>query len=421
MASAWSSQPFLDAAVFAAITLIGRPVVIGATRSLQRRYFPERYARRKARRHLLDLLNELEGLPGEETLLLETLATALGIERAGLYAREPRAEELRWQSGTHRPNRERLSLERAETGTALVEGYATGLVLTGRTGVVGYLILGGRPDGKPLPMRDRGMLQQTCEQLTLVLENRWLGRTLIDEQLAAHKADEDRILQERVNAVVSHQLKTPLLLGQSMLTDARRSVSNRKRVAKRLDKIAAALARFERNVIQNLDRHRLAEGPFELEVAPTELSPLIERCLDEVRYVLGKRGASTEVHVAPDLQVLADGPRLEIVLDNLIGNALKVLPEGGRLGLAAARIGDRIRLDVSDDGPGIPPARLAGLFGVQPPNPEDPTSTGFGLAICRDYLVAMGGSIELLDNGPGGVTFRLELRGVDSLYPPSPP
>lgn len=414
MVSGTIPQPILDAAVFAAITLVGRPTVLWAAGTLQRRFFPERFVRRKAMRLLDDMLSRHEGLPGDELLLMRILVIALGLDRAGLYGREPGSQRLSWIEGTHPPLRDALSIESVKSGTAIVEGYSTGLVLTGRTSTIGYLILSERAGGGTFTNNERRLLKQTCEQLALVLENQWLGRAVIDEERAACRADQDRILQERVNAVVSHQLKTPLLLSQSMLADARHAVSDRSRVAKRLDKIAAALARFERNVIQNLDRHRLAAGAYELEVAPTPLLPVIERCLEEVRYALGKREASACLEVGADLWVMADAARLEIVFDNLIGNALKVIPEGGKLGLKAERLGDRVIIDVSDDGPGIPPSRLDGLFSVQPPNPEDPTSTGFGLAICQDYLMAMGGSIALLSNGPEGATFRLELRPATS-------
>lgn len=412
MASASIPQPILDAAAFAAITLVGRPIAMWLSAAVSRRFFPAHHARRQAMHRLDGMLNRHEELPGEELSWLETLVAALGLERAGLYAREPQNPQLCWYTGTHLPSRGTLAIERVEGGTALIEGYATGFGLTRHTRIVGYLVLGERLGGRTFTKRERHLIKQTCEQLALMLENRWLGRAVIDEHLAASRADEDRILQERVNAVVSHQLKTPILLSQSMLADARQAVTDRTRVARRLDKIAGALARFERNVIQNLDRHRLSEGPYALEVAPTPLGPVIVRCLDEVRYVLGKREASASLEVEPDLHVLADVARLEIVFDNLIGNALKVIPTGGSLRLRAVRVGETVRIDVSDDGPGIPPERLEGLFGVQPPNPEDPTSTGFGLAICRDYLLAMGGSIALLSNGPGGASFRIALRAA---------
>lgn len=413
MASALSSQSFLDAAVFAATTLVGPPIIRWGSDTLEQRFFPERYVRRKAKLLLHAMLRRHEGLPGDELILMRILVIALGLDRAGLYGREPGSKRLGWIEGTHPPSCDALSIESVKSGTALVEGYTIGLVLTGRTETTGYLVLGGRTGG--FKTAEQRLLLQTCELLALILENQWLGRTVIDEQLAASRADEDRILQERVNAVVSHQLKTPLLLSQSMLADARHALSNRARVAKRLDKIAAALARFERNVVQNLDRHRIAMGPYQLAVTPTSLAPLIGRCLEEVRYALGKREAIARLDVADDLHVLADAARLEIVFDNLIANALKVIPIGGNLTIRADQVGDRICIDVADDGPGIPPSRLEGLFSVQPPNPEDPTSTGFGLAICRDYLLAMGGSIELLANGPEGATFRLVLKSAQSV------
>lgn len=412
------SQPLVDAVLFVALAWLGRPTVLWLSGRLQRRVLPEHYRRRQASRRLRDMLARQEGLPEEQLPLIEALVEALGFEHAGLYTREPGQGRLHWVTGTRPPTHQTLALESVEQGLALVEGYTRGLALAIRDRKVGYLVLAERSPGRALGKAERRLLSQGCEQLAMSLENQWLGRALIDERLATSRADEDREVQERVNAVVSHQLKTPLLLGQSMLSDARQAIADRSRVARRLDKIATALGRFERNVIQNLDRHRIELGPYELEVEPTSLSGLVGRCVDEVRYALGKRGARARVEVPAEARVLANPSRLEIVFDNLIGNALKVLPSGGTLTVTAERVGERVRIDVSNDGPAIPPHRLEGLFGAQVPNPEDPTSTGIGLAICRDYMRAMGGSIDLHANGPEGVTFRLELRGVaGGFYP----
>ncbi|MNL26537.1 Alginate biosynthesis sensor protein KinB [compost metagenome] len=108
--------------------------------------------------------------------------------------------------------------------------------------------------------------------------------------------------------------------------------------------------------------------------------------------------------------MLADSARLEIVFDNLFSNALKVLPTGGALCVVARIEGERAEILVRDTGPGICEARRGALFEQQPPNPADPTSTGVGLSICREYMEAMQGAIALDATGPEGTTFRLTLR-----------
>jgi signal transduction histidine kinase len=359
------------------------------------------------------VLAALEGLPGEETVLLQALVDHLGFEQAGLYRRDPHTQTLDWVVGIPvkaSPNHHSLPLDALESGHALVDGFVAGLPLKGRLNTVGLLVLGRRKEGVRLSEVERQVLAQACGIFALGLENQWLGRAKIDQRLATLKAQEESELQKRLNAVVSHQLKTPLLLGQGMLKDAIDAIDDRERVAKRLDKLITSLTRFERNVMQNFDRNGIALDRYRLDVRPVPLSPLIGRCLDELRYPLKKREAKLQIEVPAHETVLADCARLEIVFDNLFSNALKVLPTGGSLAVLARVEGDRLEIDVRDDGPGIPAERMGALFRVQPPNPSDPTSTGVGLSICREYMEAMQGAIALADNGPGGVTFRLTLR-----------
>lgn len=378
--------------------------------------------RPRQHRRLLSVLATLEGLPGEETVLLQALVDHLGFSQAGLYRCEPNAQTLGWVSGAPEgvpPERRSLPLDALESGLALVDGFVAGLPLKGHRQTVGLLVLGRRKAGVRLSEAERQALSQACGIFALGLENQWLGRTKIDQELAALKAQQESALQARLNAVVSHQLKTPLLLGQGMLKDAIDAIDDRERVAKRLDKLITSLTRFERNVMQNFDRNGIALDRYRLDVRPLPLAPLIGRCLDEVRYPLKKREAVLAIEAPGDLAVLADRARLEIVFDNLLSNALKVLPTGGALSVLARREGDQVEIRVKDSGPGICEARRAGLFEQQPPNPADPTSTGVGLSICREYMGAMKGAIALEATGSEGTTFLLTLRVAPKSAAPS--
>lgn len=363
-------------------------------------------------RRLQAVLATLEGLPGEEAVLLQALVDHLGFEQAGLYRREPQAQTLSWVAGTRveGPERRSLPLDALQSGLALVDGFVAGLPLTGRLQTVGLLVLGRRKAGVRLSEVERQALAQACSVFALGLENQWLGRAKIDQRLATLKAHEESELQKRLNAVVSHQLKTPLLVGQGMLRDAIDAIDDRARVAKRLDKLITSLTRFERNVMQNFDRNGIALDRYRLDVRPVPLAPLIGRCLDELRYPLKKREAKVLVEAPGEIEVLADSARLEIVFDNLLSNALKVLPTGGTLWVLARLEDERVEILVRDTGPGICETRLGALFERQPPNPSDPTSTGVGLSICREYMEAMQGAIALHSSGPEGATFRLTLR-----------
>ncbi|HEY9899237.1 MAG TPA: HAMP domain-containing sensor histidine kinase [Pantanalinema sp.] len=364
-------------------------------------------------RRLQAVLATLEGLPGEEAVLLQALVDHLGFEQAGLYRREPRSQALVWVAGTPAeasPEHRSLPMDAMESGLALVDGFVAGLPLKGRLQTVGLLVLGRRRQGVRLSEVERQTLAQACGVFALGLENQWLGRAKIDQRLATLRAQEESELQKRLSAVVSHQLKTPLLLGQGMLKDAIDAIDDRARVAKRLDKLITSLTRFERNVMQNFDRNGIALDRYRLDVRPVPLAPLIGRCLDELRYPLKKREAELVIEAPGDIEVLADCARLEIVFDNLLSNALKVLPTGGALAVLARVAGEHAEILVRDTGPGICEARRGALFEQQPPNPADPTSTGVGLSICREYMGAMQGAIALDSTGPEGTTFRLTLR-----------
>lgn len=362
---------------------------------------------------LTETLTDLIGLPGQESTILRAMAHALGFEHAGLYRREASGGRWHWVADTFSPKpRSALVLYGSPLtgGMPLLTDYDQIMPLNGRTGLVGMLALKNPNRHHPLTAARRRALSQIGEMLALNLENQWLGRELLDEEIATRKALEDKALHDRVNAVVSHQLKTPLLLGQALLSDALVSLDNRARVGKRLEKIAASLTRFERNVMQNFDRQGIDPSRFRLSLEAVSLPVAVGRSLDEARYMLGKRQIEVQVEVPSHLAVIADPPRLEVVFDNLISNALKAMEPGGRLTLRASSDGRNVWLDLSDTGGGIPPERLAGLFRVQPPNPDDPTSTGVGLSITREYLEAMGGGISLLRNTPRGATFRLRLK-----------
>jgi signal transduction histidine kinase len=112
--------------------------------------------------------------------------------------------------------------------------------------------------------------------------------------------------------------------------------------------------------------------------------------------------------VPPELEISADREQMFRVLLNLGRNAVQALEVGGEVAIRAERVGERVRIDVSDTGPGIPDAVRANLF--QPfTGAGRGGGTGLGLAIARDLVRAHGGDIGLAASAPGGTVFRLHL------------
>jgi two-component system sensor histidine kinase GlrK len=102
------------------------------------------------------------------------------------------------------------------------------------------------------------------------------------------------------------------------------------------------------------------------------------------------------------------------VVDNLISNAMKYTPAGGRIALTTGKDGAFAALDVSDSGPGIPPEEVDNIFepfyqGRLSPSPGHIKGTGLGLSIAREFVFAHRGSLRLVDDSAGGAHFRVTL------------
>jgi signal transduction histidine kinase len=114
------------------------------------------------------------------------------------------------------------------------------------------------------------------------------------------------------------------------------------------------------------------------------------------------------------VQVEADAELLRRVLQNLIGNALKFTPAGGHVSVEIACAGNRARLSVRDDGPGIPAELEPRLFQEFAAGDQPGRGSGLGLAFCRLAVEAHGGTLVAERGETGGAVFRVELAPAPS-------
>lgn len=218
-------------------------------------------------------------------------------------------------------------------------------------------------------------------------------------------------------SVASHELKTPInvMVGYLQLLDegVYGPVTPRQReVLATLNAQASTLARLAQ---QLLDISRFEAGGGKIE--PRAVSPAaLLRELEQTFQVLSvQRGVAFETVVSPALPetVFWDVDRINEVMGNLLSNAFKFTPTGGRVGLRAQPDGAWIRLEVSDSGAGIPPSQLPHVFKkfYQADNQGAAAikGTGLGLAIAREIVEAHGGEI-FVESAPGaGTTFTIRL------------
>jgi len=235
-------------------------------------------------------------------------------------------------------------------------------------------------------------------------------------------------LRRRMIADISHELRTPLTVIRGGLEALRDGVFSptSERLAE-LDEEARLLDRL----VEDLHELALAEaGELRLERGPTDLVKLIERLAGRVRGRLEKRGIELKVELPPGLPKLElDSDRIEQVLHNLLANAERYTPEGGRITISVEDRPEEVLVSVTDTGKGISPEELPYIFERfyrgggslshrAAPRGRGRGGAGLGLAIAKGLVEAHGGRIWA-ESEPGKgtkVSFALPKRkGSDGL------
>ncbi len=246
--------------------------------------------------------------------------------------------------------------------------------------------------------------------------------------LAEQLAEADRHKNEFL-AMLTHELRNPLaalraaveLLTHCALADPDAAIAADilVRQADRLDRLTGDL----------LDLARISRGTLPLNREPVSLERIVRQVLEEVRPALQARRHELSVELPSEpVWLEADALRLVQVLVNLLDNAGKYTPPGGRISLAASREGDSAVLRVRDTGIGIPPDQIPRLFGLftRLSATVDPTYSGLGigLALVRNLVELHGGSVETRSEGRGkGSEFivRLPVRPPPPVTTTPPP
>lgn len=237
-----------------------------------------------------------------------------------------------------------------------------------------------------------------------------------DEAEAANRAKTDFLSRS------SHELRTPLnaILGYAQVLQMDpASTAARGHV----DHIASAGRHLLGLIGELLDIARIESGQLELDLATVPARAVVDEALALVAPDAQARGIRVESRVtAADGALLADRQRLRQVLVNLLGNAIKFNRAGGAVRVAAIRAGDSLRIEVEDEGPGLPPDRIERLFtpferlGAERSAVE---GTGLGLALSKRLMDAMDGTI-LVDSQPGrGSLFSVVLPVATGAEPAS--
>ena len=216
-------------------------------------------------------------------------------------------------------------------------------------------------------------------------------------------------------ANVSHDLKTPLALirmfAETLEMNRVPSEASRQQYYGVITRESERLTRLIDNV---LDFSRIEGGRRRYDLALGHVEPVVHQVLDAFRYPLSQGGFKVDVSVEPDLPaVRLDAEALAQALANLVDNAMKYSGDRRGLGVSAARAGHEIRIEVSDDGIGIPPSEHARIFEkfyrIGTSDTQGRRGSGVGLTLVKHIVEAHAGRVTV-DSRPGeGSRFIIHL------------
>jgi CheY-like chemotaxis protein len=230
------------------------------------------------------------------------------------------------------------------------------------------------------------------------------------EELAAANRTKDEFL-----AMVSHELRTPLnsMLGWARLLRA--GMLDQTATAHAVEVIESSAKAQARLIEDLLDISRITTGKLRLSMGTVEPASVIQAALDAVRPAAEAKGVQLATRIIPKVgPVTGDQERLQQVFWNLLANAVKFTPKGGRVEVQLGRAGSQLEIVVSDTGQGISPEFLPYVF--ERFRQADGSITrahgglGLGLSIARHLVEMHGGTIRAESGGEGqGASFRVRL------------
>ncbi|MBD2534066.1 PAS domain S-box protein [Nostoc flagelliforme FACHB-838] len=306
---------------------------------------------------------------------------------------------------------------RLHLNTGLISAQSTPLISrSGRQ--IGMVSTHWRKHHRPSE-RELRFLDLLARQAADLIEQRQTSaereQLLAREQAARAEADRVNRIKDEFLAVLSHELRSPLnpILGWSTLL-----------LGKKLDeaKTAQALATIQRNaklqseLIEDLlDVSRILRGKLSFNVAVVNLVSIIQAGIETVRLAAEAKSIQVEASLAPDVGLVSgDATRLQQVIWNLLLNAVKFTPNGGRVNIRLSSLDSHAQITVSDTGQGIEPDFLPYVFDHF--RQANATTTrkfgglGLGLAIVRHLVELHGGTVGVESLGVGmGATFTIRL------------
>lgn len=399
-----------DVAMLAFFVLMA--VITGNMTARMRREVVERRASLERTSNLYEFSRRMASAVGPEEVLkalADHVSRSIGRGVQVLVPDEAGSLALKADAGPVAPVDEpemEAMWSQPDSGIKQGHGWCAIKLISDRSELGMVLVQGDRVDYEQLEL-----VRSLCDQAAIALSRTQLVGELEEARVTA----ETEQLRSALLSSVSHDLRTPLasIIGSTTsLMEYGHSISevNRREL---LATVVEEAKRLDRHIQNLLDMTRLGHGRLKLHRDWVDLHDIVSGAVDRMRDVL--KEVSIQFDMPDDVPFLwVHGALVEQALVNVLDNAIRHSPPGGRITLSADQADSQVTIDVCDQGQGIPGPDKEKVFDMfytaDHSNNRDRAGSGLGLAICRGIVAAHGGVVTAHDGPEGrGTCIRLAL------------
>jgi len=241
------------------------------------------------------------------------------------------------------------------------------------------------------------------------------AKHLVLQREARRLAAEKRQVRFQFISVLAHELKAPLAAVEGYLEVIRdRAVEpGTPKFDEVIDRSIVRLEGMRKMIFDLLDLTRIESGQKQRQLAEVDVRIVAAKAVETAQPAAAERGISIELHAGEPLLMVADSGELEIILNNLVSNAVKYNRDGGRVDVTLAVADSHIALTVTDTGIGMSPEEAAQLGGefvrIKNSKTRAILGSGLGLSIVKKLATLYGGELGIVSTPDVGSTFTVTL------------
>jgi signal transduction histidine kinase len=233
----------------------------------------------------------------------------------------------------------------------------------------------------------------------------------------ANRLSEAEMIERNFLMSVSHELRTPLTAIRGHVSALLEGVIDDPELERlSLETVEAEASRLERLVGDIIDLAKLDTHRFTVSREEVDMEQLVDQAYETYREEARRRSIDFRREVSAQPVIESDGDRVLQIVGNLLANAFRATPDGGRVTLELAQLNGSVHVSIEDTGPGISPQKQERLFR---PFVSESGGTGLGLAIAKELSAALGGRIVLDSEVGRGSRFELVLPAPAAVQPAS--